>query len=246
MKSMLLQEMQKIKEKEKTMGVRFQKPCYLFVQKYGRSVEAEMNEIMEMFGKSQYFSFKTEGNQKEETILRRFLMEQEKNAGLGRHFNGCVLIEISGEESDKEITDLLEYLEREKSRMTCIFTTKNFESVDFIKRQLEQCFFVRVIEGEEYDLSEQIDIFQNIINEYQFEIDKEAKKEVEDFFRMRRWQEKDMVEKRICNLANDILYRKMLEDVEEQVIDCQDVADILKNFELETGKKKQIGFVIGG
>lgn len=246
MKSNLLLELQCIVE-GKINNIDCPIPCYLFVQKYGRTIQGELLQITQTLGREKYFFFKAEGTQKEETILRRFLLEEERHAELGKKYNGCVLIELSGEESEKELYDLLDYLDRHQQRISLLFTTKEPLNSNDIRKQLEQFFFVRVIEGAKYGVQEQLTLFVDKLGSYQFELSESAMEEIKSFVEHKEWKEGDMVEKRIQNLVSDIVYNRILAKEEENsVIEKEDIVIALHKVTENTEKRGIIGFVIGG
>ncbi|MBQ7775168.1 MAG: hypothetical protein IJ379_04520 [Lachnospiraceae bacterium] len=246
MKSNLLLELQRIVE-GRNNNIDFPIPCYLFVQKYGRTIQSELQQITQTLGRENHFFFKAEATLKEETILRRFLLEEERHAGLGKKYTGCVLIELSGEESGKEVYDLLDYLDRHQQRISALFTTRNPLNSYSIRKQLEQFFFVRVIDGAKYEVQEQLTLFEDKLGSYQFELSEAAKEEMKSFLELKEWKESDMVEKRIQNLVSDIVYSRILtEEEENSVIEKEDVIIALQKATKDTEKRSIIGFVIGG
>lgn len=170
MKSNLLSELERIVNSRSDFPI----PSYLFVQQYGRSIQNELKEIAEALGREDSFYFKTEAAGKEYNILQRFRMEEEMHAGLGRKFDGCVLIRISGEEPKKEMDEFLDYLEEEQQRISCLYTTENYEKVYDIGKKLEQFFFVRVVYGRKYELQEQMYLFCKNLDKYKLKLSREA------------------------------------------------------------------------
>ena len=73
MKSNLLQELEQIAAYEEQMKIPLPIPSYLFVQKYGRSIEDEMPQIAGLLGKKEWFIFKADSSQ-EKSLLNRFLV----------------------------------------------------------------------------------------------------------------------------------------------------------------------------
>jgi len=246
MKSNLILELQRITG-SKAVNKDFPMPCYLFIQKYGRNIQNELGEIAKLLGREKHFSFKTDASMREETLLRKFLLEEDKHAELGKQYSGCVLIELTGEEPEEEVFSFLDYLDRHQQRIDYLFTTKNHQKSDEIRRSLEQFFFVRVLEGTKYEAQEQLVLFEKGMEAYQFEMAEDARAELVEYFESKEWKEEDLVEKRIRNLVSNIVYSSMLDNVEDRkIIDRGDVALALKKVMDNSEKKSTIGFVIGG
>jgi len=243
MKNNLLQEIQQILEREEVMQISLPIPTYLYVQRYGRSIEADMKEIAELLGKEKWFSFKASHTEKDGSILRKFLIEQECQASLGKEYNGCIFVELSGEEEEEELEEFLDYIEQQKQRLSCIFMTKAMGSMEDICKQLSTDCFVRVVKGDAYDPYEQIDMFVSTLESYQFQLDEEARKEITEFFRKKKWQENDAVEMQISNMAKSIVYEKFL-NIEKQntVVTKEEVQEAISELMEEPVRKRPIGF----
>ena len=247
MKSNLLSEIQQILEREDRMKVTLPIPHYLFVQRYGREITGDMQEIAALFGQKEWFSFDTNRQQKDGKLLSYFKMELDRHAGLGREYTGSILIELSGEEDEKELEELFHYIDSHKERLYCIYTMKVSEEVKTVRKHLEQYGFVRVVQGEKYDAYEQIEIFQDTLESYQFQLNEEAEHYVTEFFRKREWEETDAVKKRIENIAKELVYGNLIkEETEKSIITKEEVEQVLISLQGEPAKKRQIGFVIGG
>ena len=72
----VLEELMQVRECEASRNRKLPRPYYLFVQKYGRSMEAEMPEIARLLGNGRWFLFSTEGKKKDVSMTSRFLVEQ--------------------------------------------------------------------------------------------------------------------------------------------------------------------------
>ena len=214
MKKELLKEIKQILEQSKVRAIDFPIPSYLFMQKYGRSIKKEMKEVTKVLGESEWFFFQTLEQNTEESLRFRFQRQEEQNAGLGKVFKGCVLIEVSGEEDEKEWNRLLEYLEEQKGRIRCFFTTKNLQEENRIRECLERYFFVRVLKAEEFNREEQQGFLEETLEEYGFFVTEETKIATQNFFEQRRWKETEDVEKSIRNLAKNLVYERMLNSSE--------------------------------
>ena len=247
MKSNLLKEIQQLFEYKKEMEATIPIPSYLFVQRYGREINEDMKEIAEVFGQKEWFSFCCANSKNEEKLVNRFKMALERHSGIGKEYTGCILVEFSGMEEEKQIEELLDYIDRQKSRLHCIYTIKASEEVKDIKEQLEKYGFVRIVQGEEYETYEQIEIFRETIEMYQFQLEEDAEEYVVDFFEKQKWQEEDMVKIRIQNMAKEIVYNKLMEaGHNEKLLKKEEVQLVLHSLKSSKMQKRQIGFVMGG
>ena len=158
------------------------RPESKFVQNYGRSIEAEMPQIAELLGKKDWFFFRADVSQ-EKSILNRFLVEQECKSSVGREYEGCILLELTGAENEKELFEFINYIEEQKHRLTCIYTTRESEEATGIKKKLASFGFVRQIDGECFDAYEQLEVFEMTIKEYQFSITGGARIKLAEWFR---------------------------------------------------------------
>lgn len=256
MKSNLLQELEQIVAYEDQMDMVLLIPSYLFVRKYGRSVEAEMPEIAALLGKKEWFFFRADISQ-EKSILNRFLIEQECKTNVGREYEGCILLELTGAENEKELLEFLNYIESQRQRLTCIYTTRESKEAAEIKKKLSVYGFVRQIDGESFDAFEQLEIFENTLKKYQFSITGGARIKLAEWFRKKKWQEEDAVITQIQNMAKSVIYQKLLNmkpDIEsskkasgekkEVFLGKEEIENIIQETEGKTETKRQIGFVL--
>lgn len=256
MKSNLLRELEQIVTYEDRMEMALPIPSYLFVQKYGRSIEAEMPRIAKLLGKKDWFFFRADESQ-EKSILNRFLVEQECKTCVGREYEGCILLELTGAENEKEMLEFLNYIESQKGRLSCIYTTKETKEAQGIKRMLSVYGFVRQIDGESFDVYEQLEIFENTLKEYQFVITGGARIKLAEWFYKKNWQEEDAVITQIKNMAKSVVYQKLLDtkqylksDTEagswklEKFLGKEEIENAIREVEGKTDAKRQIGFVM--
>ena len=256
MKSNLLQELEQIVAYEDQMDMVLPIPSYLFVQKYGRSVEAEMPRIAALLGKKDWFFFRADISQ-EKSMLNRFLIEQECKTNVGREYEGCILLELTGAENEKELLDFLNYIEGQKHRISCIYTTKESEEAAEIKKKLSTYGFVRQINGESFDTYEQLEVFENTLKEYQFFITGGARIRLAEWFRKKKWQEEDAVVTLIQNIAKSVVYQKLLErkpemengitssgEKKEVFLGKEEIENVIREAEGKTETKRRIGFVL--
>ena len=238
----VLNELMQVKELEDSKKIKLPRATYFFVQKYGRSMVEEMAEIAKVIGNGSWFTFLTEGKKKDVTMLGRFLMELEKNAEIGKMFQGAVLVELTGEEEEKELSELLGYIKQNARQFGCVFTTNALDKAEEVEERLEQYFFLRRINGQQYDSEEQKGLFLQVLEEYGFETD-HLGQEVKGLFSELCWNEADMVQNRIENLARNLVYDKMLNPEELPFVSVEEVKNLTAELKKEPEKKRQIGFV---
>lgn len=247
MKNNLLMEIQQILEKEDARKGSLPIPNYLFIQRYGRDIVEEMPQIAALFGQAEWFKFDAGAQQNEGNIASYFKMELNRRAGIGREYSGSILIELSTLEEEKELKELLSYIDSQKNHLHCIYTMREQETVCMVKKQLENYGFVRAIYAKPYQADEQIEIFLNTLQTYQFQADTEAKQCVEAFFREKEWNTSDAVKIRIENIAKEIVYCSFInEEVQDNIVQKEEVEQVFASLAKEMTKKRQIGFVMGG
>jgi len=244
MKTNLLLEIQKITKREEPVKVLLPMPGYLFVQDYGRSVEGDMDEISKLLGMKEWFLFKTEGNSPEKELLTKFLLELERRVKPGREYEGCVLVELTGEEQEKEIAEFLSYINTQRHRLQFIYTTKETENVEKIRKQLAKECFVRVVYGECYTPQEQMELLCEMLGQYQFVMDDGAKSEFLCFCEEKQWKKEDTVRRQLQNMADEMVYEKMLEgNTRDTVIGGMELEGIIDKMKEKTVTRRQIGFI---
>lgn len=240
----ILEEMNQVKNCEQERNITLPKPNYLFIQKYGRSPETELPEIAKAFGNGSWFSFFPEIKKKDVTMVHRFIMESEKYADLGKVFQGFVLVELTGEEEEKELYELLSYIKQNEKQFRCIFTTRMLDRAEEIQNCLEQHFFVRKMEGKEYESSELGTMFLRVLVEHGFDIDGLAN-EAEALFSDMHWEETDMVQCRMENLAHNLAYNKILKTGADLKVTAKEVEEAIRTCKKEPEVTRRIGFVRG-
>ena len=240
MKNNLVSEIEQLVGRRQNSNAYIPMPTYLYVEHYGRNIEDNMKEITTLFGEKDFFIFKTSRIQKLESLVRSFQMKLEKHAALGKEFSGCVLVELSEEMEQEELPDFLEFVARQED-LRCLFTIK--DNSEEIQELLEQYFFVRVVEGQKYNCTEQLEILNQVFAEAEFIADIGAMKVFEKFFAKKEWQEGDMVQNRIQNIAKNLVYEKLMqEEVPEKCISQEDAENVVKKLLKESQKRTVIGF----
>lgn len=225
-------------------------PNYLFIQQYGRDITADMPQIAALFGHTDWFVFSDRVQQQEGKLLSYFMMELNRHAGVGREYSGSILVELSAPESEreeKELEELLSYIDGRKNYLHCMYTMREGDMADIVKKHLENYGFVRTVYAMPYSADEQIGIFWDTLKAYQFSAAAEAVKYAETFFREKEWSTSDAVKTRIENIAKEIIYCSFInEGAESSTADEEAVEQVFFSLAKEITKKRRIGFSIGG
>lgn len=239
----MVSEIKRAKDLEYKTGIRLPQPFFFYVERYGRKLEENMEEILPMIGKKEWFLFKADYRIKEVEILQKFKIELEKNAKLGKEYSECILIELPEDVLwDKEMNEFLNYLKDLEGKINFFFTTKQGKNTDDIQEYIEQYFFIRKIYAAKYTKQEQMKKIQEICNEYNVEISKEA----EDIFlkglERKQWNEQDQVMLKIKNCIYSEIYELLLNQELPQILMKEMAEDIIKKLQPVTKKIHTIGF----
>lgn len=243
MKNGILTELDILKNYETKTNRKQLRPYYLFVQKYGRTLVTEMQQIAEGFGKNKFFCFKR-GNASDKGSLTECLrMELERNAELGKVFNGLVLISLTGDEEEKGRIELYQYITDRAAELSCVFMTQSEITGEVLKQEMEQYLpLVRMKTGESYDIEEQLEVFTNTLWENGAGLTSEALEYVRQVLSNVEWSETDHVENRIRNIAYNLVYEQILEGKGLHRISVRELEQAMKPLQKEQCKKFRIGF----
>lgn len=208
----MINEMKKLKMLEEIRGMKMPLPNFFYVERYGRTAEEQMKDLLTGIGKKEWFLFKTDVRNKEGGLLHNFVMELEKYAKLGKEYDECVLIELSDEiHLEDEFEEFVEYLKSLENRIYFLFTMKQSKNTAFVQECMEQYFFVRVIEAKEYSVQEQLEEIKNACGEYQYEITKDAETAFRMTLEKKEWKAEEQVLCRLRNGVRSMVYERMLE-----------------------------------
>lgn len=239
----MITEIRKLKELESNTGVKVPKPVFFYVERYGRKLEDEMEEILPMLGKKEWFFFKADCRFKEGGLLHNFIIELEKNAKLGKDYKECILIELTEDiHYNEEFEEFLIYLKALEEKIAFLFTVKQGKNTVFIQECMEQYFFVRKIYAKEYTPQEQWKKIQEICQEYQTSISKEAEEIFRKDLEEREWREQEQVMLRLKNRICSQIYELLLIPEQPKVISKEMAERILKKLEPVIKKTHTIGF----
>lgn len=238
----ILEAMERLAEYEEMLGKTVPKPMYLFVQKYGRSMEQVLKETAEAYGKGKCFFFRKEKESQENLLLDKFLVELQKKTEIGKRFEGFVLVELTGEEGVKERAMFYEYLKEKASEISCMFTVKNEEAAEVLCKELEQHFpFARTVHEECYSPAEQKEILMAAFGQGGAILTETAEKQLEEILGKIEWNTTDHVENVLRNLANNLIYEQVMNGNAWELISEKLVREALARLE-ERAEKIPIGF----
>lgn len=240
----ILQELGKIKDVEMNEGIGMPIPNYLYIQRYGRKAQEQMDKILQNIGKKDWFFFRTEEQSSEGKLIKKFSMDLERHADTGKEFTGCSLIEISKETLMKdELPEFLEYLKENEKRLYYLFTIKNAKDAVSVQKCIEQYFFTRIVYAEEFSIEEQFDIIRNTCEKYGFSIDHKEQILIMRGLKDRKWKADEHVEFILQNAARAVIYEAILEDkTKERLMSAELSMELLENLQKKTEKEKVFGF----
>lgn len=240
----ILQELDKIKDVEINEGICTPIPNYLYIQRYGRRAQEQMDKILLKIGRKDWFLFRTEEQLCEGKLIKKFSMDLHRHADTGKEFTGCSLIEISKETLMKdELTEFLEYLKENENRIYYIFTIKDARDAVSVQKCIEQYFFTRIIYAEDFTVEEQFDIIRNTCEEYGFGIDRKEQIFIMGGLKDRKWKANEHVEFILQNAVRSVIYEAILEDkIKERLMSMELSMKLLDNLQKKAEKEKTFGF----
>ena len=240
----ILQELNQIRDIESGVGIKVPLPKFFYVQRYGRKAQDQMKEIFRVLGGKEWFLFKTENNFPEAGLRRNFVTELGKHAGIGKEFEGCVLIEVSKDTLlREEFTEFLEFLKEQEDKLYYMFTTKKSKDAVSIQKCIEQYFFVRTVYAEDYSVEEQLAMIEDICGEYGFDVIAKTKTLLMNGLKSKEWKEDDYVDCRIRNEVSAIIYEAVLEQQSKSCIISPEMAwKLLENLQKGNAEETTFGF----
>ncbi len=243
MKHVILEAMKQLLKYEEGIGRAVPRPTYLFVEKYGRTMEPVLQETAEAFGKKKYVVLRNEKEGKEKSLLDRLHVETQKRSDVGKQFDGFVLVELSGEEAAKERVSLYEYIKKNSSKIACMFTVKDEETAEMLQKEMEQYFpFVRAAFEECYSPEEQKEILMTALEQGGAALTKGAGNQVAEMFGEVGWKTTDHVENKLRNLANNLVYEQIMKGDAQGLISGEELQKAMLRLTEEQAEKMPIGF----
>ncbi|MCM1044221.1 MAG: hypothetical protein NC417_01815 [Candidatus Gastranaerophilales bacterium] len=240
----ILQELEKIKDVEINEGICTPIPNYLYIQRYGRSAQEQMDQILTKIGKKDWFLFKTGEQSEEKKLIEKFDMDLHRHADTGKEYTGCSLIELSKETLGRdELPEFLEYLKENERQLYCLFTIKNAGDAVSAQKCIEQYFFTRIVYAEEFSVEEQFDIIRDTCEEYGFGIARKERIGIMRGLEDRKWKADEQVAFLLQNAARSVIYEAMLEDqAKKRLISAELSERLLSKLQKTTEKERILGF----
>ena len=240
----IIQELHKIKEIESHEGIKVPLPKFFYVQRYGRKVQEQVQEMLQTVRRKEWFLFKTEESFPEAGLRRNFVTELEKHAGIGKKYEGCVLIELSKQTLlREEFTEFLEFLKDREDQLYYLFTTKRPKDAVSVQRCIEQYFFVRTVYAESYSVEEQMSMIKDICREYGFDISTKAKSLLLNGLKSKEWKEDDNVDYRLRNEVCTIIYESVLgQQSKDRRLSPEMAWRLLENLQKGSAEETTFGF----
>lgn len=244
----MIKEITGIKGLESKAGINVPMPKFIYIEKYGRRPEEQMEDILSAFGKKEWFLYQTDVRFHEGGILENFIMELKKHAKIGKPYEEFVLIELSDTiHMDEGFKNFLAYLKMEEPRMNFMFVMKQSKNTVQVQQCMEQYFFVKTICAEKYSVWEQLESIRDTCNRYGFEISEDAERIFRDSLEKKEWEAEENV---ICILNNKVcgmIYDAAVSNSESKQIVTGEMASRMIS-QLAKGKERKIkfGFCVEG
>ena len=115
-----------------------------------------------------------------------------------------------------------------------------------MKNAIMQYGFVRMIEGEDYKLNEQLTIFEQTASGYHFSLSGGARIRLAEWLQKKEWQEEENVGNIIQNMAKSAVYQKILTTGkiadEENLLGKTEIEAVIHEFDKKENTRRPIGF----
>lgn len=253
----MINEMRIFKLLEEKKGIRMPLPNFFYVERYGRSAQEQMDELLAGIGKTEWFLFKTDIRNKEGSLIDVFSMELEKYAKLGKKYDECVLIEITEDINIEEgFEEFITYLKTLEDKIYFLFTMNQSKNTAFVQECMEQYFFIRKIEAKAYSVEEQLEAINSVCEEYRYEMDPKAECIFRENLEKKNWKAEEQVLCRLKNVVRSMVYEGMMEAgfldggtveaVAAGIFTPKMAEKMLSKIEPENKKRAVIGFSQGG
>ncbi len=239
----IVNEISRIRRIEQSEGVDIPLPHFCYIRRFGRKIEEQMPEILALTGKKKWFLFQTGQAYRKEGLLHSLLSELEKHSETGREYRECVVIEVEEEICGQgEWTAFLEYLQSRENQFYFLFTMKQTPNMAFVQQEMEQYFFLRMIEAEAYTADEQLNIIREHCKKCGFTPDHADVNALYDELHRKNWKENEGVARKLQNAVYHSLYRIAIEENLEKDMSQVIIAGVLEYLERIPRKEKVIGF----
>lgn len=247
----MVEELKRYNHANVRMDHRIPRPVYLYIARFGRSLDPYMNEITQLYGEESYISYNTVFK-KNDNLIDGFFAELERNTRFGENWSGIVFIHFTGKEEPQELLQLCECLMQKQVSVLPVFIT---DQPDFGK-ELEEIsrnyFFVRMVQADNYEKEELSRMIQARIESYGYQIEAAAQDCMEQYIGEKEWSEEEKVETQICGMVDNLIYGKVIhgesfkksfdESFNKKIIYREDMEEI---FVTQKTRQHTVGFVLG-
>ncbi len=241
----ILDDIRSIKQLEKRIGKQIPQPLFLFVESYGRTMDDMLDELAKELGKPDAFVFCTE--KYAENNPKQYLeCEMKKRAMLGKSYNGCVLIKLSGGLDVGELHELVQCVLERQEELVAVFSVNSQRMAQRVKRVLEEYIYVRVVEGAPLSEEEQLCILEEQWDGFGITLFPHEKEKIREVLGTHVWDVSDCVSTRLKNLAMKIAYEKVFSGNSEFDHSIESSFELELNSREKEPKRRQIGFVLEG
>lgn len=241
----ILDDIRSIKQLEKRIGKPVPQPLFLFVENYGRTLDNMLDELAKELGKSDAFVFNA-WKYAESNPKQYMECEMKKRAKLGKSYNGCVLVKLSGGVDVVELHELVQFALERGDELVILLSVNSTRLAQRVERVLETYAYVRVVEGEPFSEEEQLCILEEQWGGFGITLLPHEKKKIREVLGKHVWEVSDSVRTRLNNLAMKIAYEKIFSGNSESDNYIESSFELELNSTEEEPKKRQIGFVLEG
>lgn len=204
-------------------------PTYFYISRYGRKPYENIEEIANQYSKSCAIEFRT-GNVADGKLINGFLIELEKHKKMGKSFDGFVHIELDDLSEDSEYNNFFKFLKTKEGELRYLFSMDESSENNHVRELLEQFFFIRVKQGESYDIEEQMEIVESAVSKFAGISDQTVIDRIKECLGKYLWNSKDNVKNKIEGLVQNGMYNCILEGM--------NLSRIVEEFEKNKPKEK--------
>ena len=226
-------------------------PTYFYLQGYGKELKNDVEQLAEATGNKKTLVFDRAQHNLSKTLIEDYSLSLERNKSLGQEFEGLVLVDFTGLENE-EIPGFIEYLSNKRNKITYIFTMQDSFKAPYMKKLLENHFFIREIEAKPYSAEEQYAAIQDRLKQFecsgiQITVDVNAKETFLNQLEQKEWEKGESVLLRLENAISAVVYEHLVSTQSKQLeLDGRLVSEMFKSMEDKPEKKRRIGFAVGG
>lgn len=227
------------------------KPTYFYVQGYGKDLKNDIEQLAKVTQSKKTVVFDRVVHNMQHSIVEDYKVIIEKNKSLGQEYEGMVLVDFTDLELD-ELPGFVEYLANTQNRINYIFTIQDTREKEYVKKLLEQNFFIREIESKPYSAEEQFAAIQEGLKQFeeggiQVKLSSSVEESLLKQLEEKEWEKGDAVLFRLKNAISAVIYESLVSKQSNSLeIGESLVSEMFERLETKTEKKRRIGFAVGG